>query len=255
MSTEYSPFARPTFTAADFARDEPASTVRPEHEAVSEEPRSFSMENSFNEPEKTDDQPMFAGTPIYARSTRAKSSGPSIRPALMIGVPAVVLAAGVAYFAMQPRQTIFADPVPATAAVEPLTAPATTPATPAPTQLAAADPPALTPEVPATTPAPTVRAEPPARVARARPAPRAQDASSFAADASATPPAAPIPYSSLGQTSAPAPGVAPAPIIVPPASPPTAADAAPTPAETTPAPEPAIPDPATPPPTLDIPTP
>lgn len=238
MSTEYSPFARPTFTADDFARDEPAGRA----EQRAEEPRSFSVEHSFDEPARAEEQPVFAGTPIYAGSTRTKSSGRSIHPALMVGVPAVVLAAGVAYFAMQPRQTIFADPVPATAAVEPLTPPL-------PTQLAAAEPSAVTPEVPAApapaaTAAPAARTEAPARVASARPAPQAQDASSFAADAGATMPAAPIPYSSLGQTSAPAPAAAAPSIIVPPMSPPTPADAAPAPAEAAPAPEPAISDPA-----------
>lgn len=254
MSTEYSPFARPTFTAADFARDEPYNGER--RPARTAEPRSFSVEHSFDEPSKTEEQPVFAGTPIYAGSTRTKSSGRSIRPALMIGVPAVVLAAGVAYFAMQPRQTIFADPVPATAAVEPLAPPAT----PGPTQLAAAEPAAVMPEVPAApavTAAQAARTEAPARVARARPAPQAQDASSFAADAGATMPAAPIPYSSLGQTSAPAPAAAAPSIIVPPMSPPTPADAAPAPAEAAPAPEPAISDPAaaTPPTTPEPPTP
>lgn len=237
MSTEYSPFARPTFSAADFERDAP--NTRDERPLRSATSRS-STTQGLRDPVQTQEQPVFAGTPIYAGSAKAKTASRSIRPVLMIGVPAVVLAAGVAYFAMQPRQTIFADPVPATAAVEPLVA---APVTPAPTELAAleAPPPAVTPDtaVPAAKPAQAVRTETPARVARTRPAPKADDAASFAADASAMPPAAPIPYSALGQTSAPAAAALIAPPMI---SPPATAETAPAPAVT---PEPSIQEPAT----------
>ncbi len=236
MSTEYSLFAKPTFSAADFQRDAPAINTLDE-QLLNTEPRTSAVQNP-REPTPMQDGPGFAGTTIYAGSAKAKSAGRSIRPALMVGVPAVVLAAGVAYFAMQPRQTIVADPVPATAVVEPLTA------TPAPTELASleASPPAVTQAaaISAAKPAPAARTEAPARVARARVAPTADDATSFAADASVTSPAAPIPYSALGQTSAPAPAA----IMVPPMI------RSPAPAETTPAPtmtpEPSVQDPATP---------
>ena len=238
MITEYSPFAKPTFSAADFQRDAPAINTLDER-LLNTESRTSAVQDP-REPTPMQDGPGFAGTPIYAGSAKAKSAGRSIRPALMMGVAAVVLAAGVAYFAMQPRQTIFADPVPATAVVEPLTA---APATPTPTELATleAPPPAMTQAaaIPAAKPAPAARTEAP-RVARARVAPTADDATSFAADASVTSPAAPIPYSALGQTSAPAPAA----IMVPPMI------RSPAPAETTPAPtmtpEPSVQDPATP---------
>lgn len=238
MSTEYSPFARPTFSAADFERDAPVINTRDERPLHSSTSRS-SVTQDQREPVETQEQPVFAGTPIYAGSTKAKSAGRSIRPVLMMGVPAVVLAAGVAYFAMQPRQTIFADPVPATAAVEPLVA---APVTPAPTQLAAveAPPPVATQEAaaPVANSSPAARTAAPVRLARAQPAPKAEDAASFAADASAMPPAAPIPYSALGQTSAPAPAAIMAPPMI---SPPAPAETAPATAVT---PEPSVQDPA-----------
>lgn len=238
MSTEYSPFARPTFSAADFERDAPVINTRDERPLRSATSRNSATQEA-REPVQTQEQPVFAGAPIYAGSAKAKPAGRSIRPILMMGAPAVVLAAGVAYFAMQPRETIFADPVPATAAVEPLVAP---PAAPAPTELAAleAAPPVMTPEAaaPAAKPAQAARTKAPARVARAQPAPKAEDASSFAADTSAMPPAAPIPYSALGQTSAPAPAAVIAPPMI---SPPAAAETTPGPALT---PEPSVQNPA-----------
>lgn len=226
MSTEYRPLSRSAFTADDFARNEEASDA----------PREQTL-NADEALTSAEEQPMFAGTPIYARTTRKKSSGRSITPALMISVPAVALLAGVTYFAMQPRQTIMADPIPATAAIE---APVTNAAAPVAAELATAQTPqpTMTPEVAAVVTKPATRAAPPVRVAAARPAPAAQAASGFAADASATLPSAPVPYSALGQTSAPATAaiVVPPPVAAP-------AEAASAPAEQTPAPvvsEPAV---------------
>lgn len=223
MSTEYRPLSRSAFTADDFARNEEAFDAPREQTLHADEALIHAEE-----------QPMFAGTPIYARTTRKKTAN-RMTPALMIGVPAVVLLAGVTYFAMQPRQTIMADPIPATAVIE---APVTNPAAPVAAELAAAQTPQpTTPEAVVAT-RPAARAAPPVRVAAARPAPAAQAASGFAADASATLPSAPVPYSALGQTSAPAPAaiVAPPPVAAP-------AEAASAPAEQTPAPvvsEPAV---------------
>lgn len=197
MSTENRPFAKSAFTAEDFARNE----------EIFEAPREQSVRT--DKAESVEEQPMFAGTPIYARTARKKSAGRSITPALMIGVPAVALLAGVTYFAMQPRQTIMTDPVPATAVIE---APVTNSAASVATEMAAveAPPPAMVSEPAAVATKPAARAAAPTRVA-ARPTPRAEAASSFARDASAMPPAAPIPYSALSQTPAPTPA-----IIVPP---------------------------------------
>lgn len=214
MSTEHRPFAKPTFTADDFARNE----------KVFEAPREQSVRTE--KAESVEGQPMFAGTPIYARTAQKKSAGRSSTPALMIGVPAVALLAGVTYFAMQPRQSVMTDPVPATAAIE---APVMNSAAPVTTEVAAAEapPPAIVSEPAAVAAKPAARAATPTRVA-ARPAPRAEAASSFARDASATPPAAPIPYSALSQTPAPAPAI----IVPPPVAAP--AEATSTPVEPTP---------------------
>ena len=230
MSTEYRPLSKSAFTAEDFARNEEAFDTPREQLLRAEEARA-----------SADEQPMFAGTPIYARTAKKKSASRSLTPMLMVGVPAVALLAGVAYFAMQPRQSIMTDPVPATAAIE---APVTSAAAPVEVAAAQTPPPAATPEPVAIAAKPAARAATPTRVAAARPAPTAAAASSFASDASATPPAAPIPYSALSQT--PAPG--PATIVVPPmvATPPEAtappAEPAPVveePAMTTPAETPA----------------
>lgn len=265
MSTEYSPFARPKFTAEDFAREDPATTFDTAPRVALEErtfasddsPRAAFVGGSFDRIDETvvdprldrtdeivDDGSAFAAAPLYTQRTRsaAKSSGRSIAPIAMIAIPAVALLAGVAYFTMQPRDGLIAEQ-PATVAVAP-TPPAPLPE---PTEMAAATPtPApveATPAAPvakAATPRVTARAAAPTRVARARPAaaaPGAEDVSAWSRDASATLPTAPVPYSATAQTSS----SAPAPVIVPPIA---AEPVAPAPSET---PAPQVPDPTIPP--------
>ena len=198
MSTEYRPLSKSSFAADDFARNE----------EVFDASREQSI-RADDDQEIVDEQPMFAGTPIYARTAKKKSANRSLTPMLMVGVPAVALLAGVTYFAMQPRQSIMTDPVPATAAIE---APATNTAAPVEVAAAQTPPPVMAPEPVAVAAKSAARTATPTRVAAARPAPQAEAAPSFASDASATSPAAPIPYSALSQT----PALAPSAIVVPP---------------------------------------
>ncbi len=198
MSTEYRPLSRSSFTAEDFARNEEEFDTSREQSLRAEATQASAEE-----------QPMFVGAPIYARTAKKKTANRSLTPMLMVGVPAVALLAGVAYFAMQPRQSIMTDPVPATAAIE---AQVTNTAPPVEVATARTPPPVVAPEPVAVAAKPAARTASPTRVAAARPAPTAEAASSVASDASATSPAAPIPYSALSQTPAPAPAA----IIVPP---------------------------------------
>jgi hypothetical protein len=303
MTTAHSPFAPPRFTAEDFARgdatgrfDEPAAPQHARPRAPIEEPRSFMsdddlrprsvmgrtglgsdpvMEAELNrEDEILLDRPVErradaeAAAPIYAgrTTTTRTTTDRKVPAALMIGVPAVVLLAGVGYLAMTAgnNDAGLSSKAPGT------TATASAPAFSDGTQMAAADtPPPVNPLNPAappnTTPAPTPTPEArpsarvesaPVRTARARPAPApaasASSASTQGVDASATLPAGPMPYSSVGQTPAPAPSVTapvpsainPAPVIVPPV---TAAEPVnPTPPATSSAPEPSTPQTSTP---------
>lgn len=199
----------------------------------------------------------FAATPVYAQRKTAKraSTGSKIPVAAMIGVPAVVLLAGVGYMAMTAGSNDAGLSAKAPGEM------AST-ATPAPafgdgTQVASADvPPPVNPVNPAAPPTatpapaaqPTERVSAPVRTARARPAPApvasASSASSEGVDASVTLPAGPQPYSAVGQTSAPAPATAapapsaisPAPITVPPVTAAEPVNPTPPAAEPTPAP-------------------
>lgn len=285
MSTEYSPFAKPKFTAEHFARKETDSDMLLERPIPAAEPRSFTSDETITttrtvepaaglyadevafrsraEPVAEVEEPStFAASPLYTQraSTKKASTGRSIHPAALVAIPAVAILAGVGYFAMQPRgDGLMTSTAPAPVAAAPATP--VVPATPAPVAAtpAAAAPSTMTPE-PVQAQAPAARAEAPARTARARPAAAPVPAdpnnpATWASDTSATIPDAPIPYSAGAQTSAPAP----APIAAPPVTPPATVDAAPTTA--TPAPEPAAPAPdaapaaEAPAPTPDAPTP
>ncbi|MDP3853200.1 hypothetical protein [Phenylobacterium sp.] len=219
MSTEYSPFARPKFTAEDFAREDPATTFDTAPRVASET-RSFASDDAPSaamvDPDlarmdetteqSSEEASMFAAAPLYGQGAKsaaksaAKSSGRSIAPIAMIAIPAVVLLAGVAYFTLQPRAGLIAEE-PATIAAAPMT-PAPIVTAPAPTApIAKAS-------------APTVRASTPRRVASIRPAAAApaagaEDVSSWSRDASATLPTAPVPYAPSAQTAAPAPTIVP----------------------------------------------
>ncbi|CAN5742250.1 hypothetical protein BH11PSE1_BH11PSE1_04840 [soil metagenome] len=172
MTAEYSPFAKPTFTAADFER---------------------------SDAELGDESPMFAAAPIYAQPKSRKAKG-GINPLVYAAVPAVALALGAGVMFMgAPRQD--APPPSAANTVAPVLAPAQTAALEAP--------PAMAPEAPLVTPArvetprATARvAATPTRIARARPAPAAVSAEGSGQDASAVIPATPQPYSGAAQTSA-----------------------------------------------------
>lgn len=214
----------------------------------------------------------FAPTPVYARTASRKrttgtaraSSGKGVSPAIMVGVPVALIAAGaVAFLALQPRNEIVADASPVVPATSPAAlstgidsaAPAMTPATP--TEMAAG--PATTVvnptpaersanervsgSIPAATPQ-RRRAEP-VRVARARPAAAAPSADSATSDASATVglPGAPVPYSATTPSGAPAPMFAPSPTPAPEA---TTVNPAPTMPSTPEATAPVNPDPMAP---------
>jgi hypothetical protein len=217
MTVDSGPFARRTFTAADFA-DDPAD--RP---AV--ETRSFTDEEFRAEPRTlsaTADDTTIAETPIYARSAKKKDAGSMIPKAALVAVPALVLAAGAIYLMSRPSSDgLFAEnaaqaPAPAVASAPPL-APSAQQA--APIQQAAMPevaPPITAPPV-AERAAPEPRAQAPVRTARAAaPAPALVDADNpqnWATDASATLPDAPIPYSAIGQTSASSPAAAAPPLL------------------------------------------
>lgn len=207
MTAEYSPFAKPTFTAADFER---------------------------SDAQLGDQSPVFSETPIYAQPKSRKAKG-GINPLVFAAVPAVALALGAGVMFLGAPRDEAAPPPSAANTVAP--APMLTPV---PTETAALEAPAtMAPETPAvTTPTrvetPPARAATPTRVARARPAPAAVSAEGMGTDASATIPAAPQPYSGSAQTSA----TAPAPLLIPPVT------AAPEPVN--PAPAEATPDPAQP---------
>jgi len=177
----------------------------------------------------------FAPTPVYARDTKKKrrtrsvapaadtgfarperdvTSGRSIPTAALIAVPAAIVVLGGAFYLMQPRDTGM-PPVAENTATAPAalaTAPELSTPSPAPIETM----PTATP-APVTTPARAERAATPAaeprretRVARARPAP-SPSASDSGADASATLPATPQPYSAT-----PAPPSATTPQVVTP---------------------------------------
>lgn len=214
MTAEYSAFGRPNFTADDFAREEIES-----------------------------DTPMFA-TPIYAQRTTTRRSG--VNPAVWVAVPAIVLAVGAGAYFMSQRSE------PTVAATRPM---AVVPAAPADSAANTVQP--VNPPVTATPTTPMAEAAParlapdttPVRTARAKPAPRpvARSAAASGADAGATVPSAPMPYSGTAQTSAPSP----APVIAPPAPAVTAEPANPTPVmpeASTPPVAPQVPDAPTPPP-------
>ena len=188
MTAEYSPFAKPTFTAADFER---------------------------GDAELGSAAPMFAETPIYAQPKSRKAKG-GINPLVFAVVPAVALALGAGVmFLGAPKDEAAPPPSAAnTVAPAPMLAPV-------PAQTAALNAPAtMAPEAPAVTtsarieaPRATARvAATPTRVARARPTPAAVSAEGVGMDASATIPATPQPYSGSAQTSASAPTA----IVVPP---------------------------------------
>ncbi|CAN5470636.1 hypothetical protein BH10PSE5_BH10PSE5_18950 [soil metagenome] len=206
MTAEYSPFAKPTFTSADFER---------------------------SDAELSDESPMFAAAPIYAQPKSRKAKG-GINPLVYVAVPAVALALGAGVMFMGGPKDEAAPPPSAanTMAPAPVLAPA------AAAQTAALNVPAtMEPEAPAVatparieTPRATARvAATPTRVARARPAPTAVSADGMGTNASATIPATPQAYSGTAQTSASAP--TPLTIVVPPA---TVAPATVNPAEATP---------------------
>lgn len=300
MSAEYSPFARPNFTAADFARDDetgrfdvPANGARSTPRAPISEPRSFmaDREPSLDAPlasasyaaapdpaveaeltredemlldqpirreARQDETPMFAAAPIASSARTRSTSGRRIPTGALVAIPAVALLAGAGYLAMSRGQEAgVAQKAPGetmTTAAAPAFGPASSEPTAAQQMTAEATPPV--PVAEPATPRVSARVETaPTRVARARPAPApAADASSAGVDASATLPAAPIPYSGTAQTSS----AAPAPIIVPPPPATSAAPAPepvnPPPAAVTPTPAPSSPEAITPepiePPTL-----
>ncbi|WP_309644439.1 hypothetical protein [Phenylobacterium sp.] len=230
MSTEYSPFARPKFTAETFGRDDPATTfdsaprVAPETRTFAsqvETPRAAFVEPVVVHQENGGEEAsMFAAAPLYGQRAKSPAKGKSVAPIALIAIPAVALLAGVAYFTMQPRDSLIAEQ-PATIATAPTTP---TPLAPAPAEMAVATPaPAPVEAAAPVTAAPIAKvAAPraaraaPARVASVRPAPAAtpgaEDVSSWSRDANATLPSAPVPYSATAQT----PSASPAPIIVPP---------------------------------------
>lgn len=200
MTTEYSPFAKPTTAASDLER---------------------------RDAELGSDTPMFAETPIYARPKAGKAKG-GVNPLVYAAVPAVALVIAGVMFMGGPKDE--AAPPPSatnTVAPAPMLAPAQT--------VAVNTPPAMAREAPAETrlarietPRATARIAP-TRVARARPATSAVSAEDSGMDASATIPATPQAYSGSAQTSA----SAPAALVIPPV---TAAPEAvnPAPAEATP---------------------
>lgn len=203
MTAEYSPFAKPTFAAADFER---------------------------SDAQLGEQSPVFSETPIYAQPKSRKAKG-GINPLVFAAVPAVALALGAGLmFLGAPRDE--AAPPPSAAN----TVPPAPMLAPVPAETAALEAPAtMAPETPAVTTPTRVETPParaaatPTRVARARPAPAAVSAEGMGTDASATIPATPQPYSGTAQTSA----MAPAPLVVPPVTA-TPEPVNPAPAEATP---------------------
>ena len=182
MSTD--PFARP-IPPGD-------TTGEPLDGAVLSDPAA---EAAAVETTESTEAPVFA-TPIYARSRKRK--GPPA-PAIAVAGLALVLIAAAGYFALKPRDGLFADRRDAAEIAQ--TAAPTAPAT----QVAAAAPPAPTlAPTPAVTPVPApvekatpirqARLERPART-RVQPAPVADSPETWASDTSATLPEAPLPYS------------------------------------------------------------
>lgn len=235
MTAEYGPFARRAFTSADFADDKPVAAA---------EPRSFAApEDEFRAEERTlsatAEDTMFPGAPLYVRKPRKKNVGAVIPKAAMIAVPAVVLAAGAIYLMSRPSSDgLFAESaVPATSPPAATALPAAPPAAPM-AQEAAPIQQASTPPAPAVEPAASAPRAPvrtaAARVPSVPPAVSADDPQTWASDASATMPAAPIPYSALSQTPAPSVADAPPPLLTP----------EPAPEAATATPVPATPDPA-----------
>ena len=207
MSAEYNPFADRRQTAGGVTLD------------------AFETDAAAEAASDT----LFPATPVYAR--KRKAGGGNIAKIALFAVPAVVILAGAAFMMAQPRSNdLFAEttavpPAAPAAMPNPVTkVVAQAPATPA----AAAPAPALA----KTDPAPAVREPAPRRVAqRTAPAPRpvADSPETWASDASARIPDAPMPYSPSAQTAVPAP------MVTPPVAPPAENPAAPK--AQTPAPE------------------
>lgn len=175
MSAEYAAFSRPALSASDFQRDEPAAEAGG-----------------------------FAPTPIYARTAARRSR---VNPAAWAILPVAALAIGVgAYVMNKPKDDLMVStaPPPAAASIE-------APKAPTPTMVA---------ESPAndvqTYKSETVRtqlaqaAKPAAR--RTAVVHRASTAETAGENASASVPAAPMPYAPSAQTAAPSP----APVMAPP---------------------------------------
>jgi hypothetical protein len=190
--------------------------------------------------ESVTEAPLFPAQPIYARSTAKKRRG--VSPAL-IAVPVIALAIGGAVFFTSPQGGP-TEEAPLERTVDASTSAAAVPPAANPVAPAAG---AITSEGPTVTPAErqaqlrNIERAQPRQVARAprtsvRPAARAPSAADSGAEASATVPGGPVPYSQLnGQTgqSVTPPAAPPAPLVETPAAP----------AETTTqtAPEPATP--------------
>ncbi|MFN3511532.1 MAG: hypothetical protein ACK41C_00680 [Phenylobacterium sp.] len=249
MAADYGPFARPNFTAADFDRpddtgtfDMPART-RPPHE-----PRSFrppeaaappapSFQGLGRDPvlERQDDELLLddPAPPVRTREPRASAGRRSVPVAALVGVPALVLAAGVGYLALTGGEEAV---IPAKAPGEPTAEPFRLASAETSPVLEEADPVAEAEPAPAeAAPPPEPRAPARREIARAAPAPvAAASAADTGVEASAVLPEAPQPYSAVAQTpSAAAPMIAPPSLTPPPI---TSAPATPTPI---PAPAPA----------------
>lgn len=149
MTTEINTFAPKKWTAEDFARASQANTTTPSppHASPAQEPRSFGdvstsgvsvsgvthVSETRPEPvhaaaphheirtEVEPHAPMFA-SPISSGRTRTVKAdhGRRVSPLALAAIPAVALAAGVAYFATQPRDTQVADAGAASAPAAPI---------------------------------------------------------------------------------------------------------------------------------------
>lgn len=228
MTAEYGPFARRTFNSADFA--DGARTSRPV------EQRSFAERDAPGMSAAEDT--VFPAEPIYARSARKKDAGSVVPKAAAIAVPALLLAAGAIYLLARPAPDgLFAESSPAATPPAAVTQPAapmaseTAAVRQASTASAAPIPPANVQQI-ATPSQPAQARQAPIRRAAAPAATASADSpQNWATDASATLPAAPVPYSALAQGSAPGG----APLLVTPEPVPEAATATPVPATPDPA--------------------
>ncbi len=203
MSAEYNPFVQ---------RHTPDAEAVPDLEA-----RSAGSSAS----------PLFPATPVYARKRKSSNIG----KVALFAVPAAILLAGAAVMLAQPRSSdLFAE----TTAVPPTLAPAAmpNPATEIADAAAASQPaPPVADQAPAAPPAPARRAIRRAAASPA-PAPVADSPETWASDASARIPDAPIPYSPSAQAPVPAPVVTPP--IAPSMTEPPAAPSVETPAQESP---------------------